>query len=180
MAHRLLTLEYVDQLQPFNPVKSVRSLRGFTVVELIVASGLLALFAAAAVASMTQMNRFATAGKLRTLALGVAKQRIDEILTIKWTGGAFPPIAPPFIIASVPGSPVPASPDLNAGVVVTLNDDALNTGPQSTLDLAIPARRQTYLQAGPRSTRAVVRVVYTYRGRPYTVELITFRTLDET
>ena len=143
-------------------------------VELVVAAGLVVIFAATAVAAMTQMNRYANSARLQTLALAVAQHRVDEILTARWGEGGMPPIAPPII-----PSAAPPEPDWTVGEQITLNDDPLNTGTLSGLDIAVPARRQTYVTTGLRSCRAVVRILYVYLDRPYTIELVTFRTIDE-
>ena len=61
-----------------------RRARGFTLPEVVIAGAILALFVAGSVATMAQINRWANAARLRTLALALAQQKADEILTTPW------------------------------------------------------------------------------------------------
>ena len=65
--------------------KSRRSLLGFTVAEVTVAGAILALFVSTSVAAMTQINRWAASARLRTLALALAQQKVDQILSTPWS-----------------------------------------------------------------------------------------------
>ena len=142
----------------------------FTLLELTIALGMFALFATGAVISMTQVNRHAAATRLRTLALGVAQQRIDEVLTIPWSSANRPAVL-------LPGTHT----DNN----IPLNNDTTNgqTGLKSAftnLDTQVNATRVTQIDdVPPRKVRAVVTVTYSYRNRPYKIILTTLRATDE-
>lgn len=148
-----------------------RDNQAFTILEAAVASAMLAGLVAALAIALTQINRWATAARLKTLALAVAQQKVDEVLTTKWlVRGTRPAV-------------------LAAGAVtentLQLNNDALNsqTGLSSAftaLDTPVPATRVTQItDLPPRSVRAAVTVTFTYRGRTYTTGLTTLRVTDD-
>lgn len=154
-----------------NRLKSRRSLLGFTIPEVTVAGCILALFIATSVAAMTQINRWATSARLRTLALAMAQQKVDQILTTQWqTLGTVPAI-------------------LTAGTTtennLPLNNDTFNN--QSTLvsaftglDTQVTATRQTVVASvTTRQINATVTVTYTYRKRQGTIVMTTLRTTDD-
>ena len=147
-----------------------RRTAGFTLVEVLVAGALLAVLISGAVTALTQLNRSATAARLRTIALAVAQQRIDQIETTPWQMGG--------TRAAV----------LTAGTVteanVPLNNDSYNASmslitPYTNLDAQVLSTRTTVItDLTTRTLRAVVTVTFTYRNRPYTITLNTLRTTD--
>ena len=154
--------------QSFRRVR--RGTAGFTLVEVLIAGALLAMLISGAVTALTQLNRSATAARLRTIALAVAQQRVDQIETTPWqVGGTRPAL-------------------LTAGTTtennVPLNNDNYNAAtslisPYTNLDSQVLSTRTTVItNLPPRSLRAVVTVTFTYRNRPYTITLSTLRTTD--
>ncbi len=143
---------------------------GFTIVEVVIAAGMLAVFAAGAMVAMTQINRFAAASRLQTLALAVAQQRVDEVLTVPWVLNA--PRPEVLKVGSQTETDLP------------LNNDAFNSqsslsSPFTALDLQVNARRVTEItNLAPRRVRAVITVSYAYRGRNYALSLTTIRATD--
>jgi prepilin-type N-terminal cleavage/methylation domain-containing protein len=143
---------------------------GFTFVELMIVLGIFVIFSTGAVVAMTEVNRQASAARLRTLALAVAQQRIDEILTIPWPTTSRPPLLTP---GTTTDGPLP------------LNNDATNNqaGLRSAftnLDTEVPALRVTEIvDVPPRKVRATVTITYQYRGRPYGITVTTLRTTDD-
>lgn len=144
---------------------------GFTLTEVVIAGAILSIFVAGAVATLAQLNRWATSARFRTLALALAQQKSDEILTTSWqTRGVRPSV-------------------LTAGTAtennLPLNNDAFNsaTGLSSaftTLDTPVAATRTTQItDVSVRMIRAVVTVSFTYRGRPQSIRLTTLRTIDD-
>lgn len=147
-----------------------RSGRGFTIVEVIIAAGMFAIFAAGSVAAMTQVNRQAAAARLRTLALGVAQQRIDEVLTTPWSGSVRPAV---LLAGARTDNNIPLNNDLT-------NAQAGLSSAFTTLDTEVAATRVTEVtDVPPRKVRAVVTVTYQYRNRTYTIVLTTLRAADE-
>lgn len=146
------------------------SVHGFTLLELTIALAMFALFASGAVISMTQVNRHAAATRLRTLALGVAQQRIDEVLTTPWSSANRPAVL-------MPGTRTDNG--------IPLNNDSTNSqaglsSAFTNLDTQVNATRVTAItDVLPRKARAVVTVTYSYRNRTYNISLTTLRAIDE-
>ena len=143
----------------------------FTLVEVAVAGALLVVLISAMAVSMTQINRWATAARLHTLALVLAQQKADEVLTTPWSlRNARPAV-------------------LTAGTVteagMSLNSDALNaqsglSSAFTSLSGAVGATRVTEVtDLPPRMVRAVVRVSFIYSGRTYQTSLTTLRSTDD-
>jgi len=148
-----------------------RHARGFTLPEVVIAGAILALFVAGSVATMAQINRWANAARLRTLALALAQQKADEILTTPWQMRSTRPAV------------------LTAGTAteatLTLNNDPHNNAVGlstafTNLDTPVSATRTTVItDLPPRQLRATVSVNFTYRGRPYAVNFTTLRAADD-
>ena len=159
--------------------RSFRRLRrgpaGFTLVEVLIAGALLAMLISGAVTALTQLNRSATAARLRTIALAVAQQRIDQIETTPWQDWVTRPA-----ILAVDGTGTRTTTENN----VPLNNDSYNASmslisPYTSLDAQVLSTRTTVItNLPPRSLRAVVTVTFTYRNRPYAITLSTLRTTD--
>ena len=152
-----------------------RGTAGFTLVEVLIAGALLAMLISGAVTALTQMNRSATAARLRTIALAVAQQRIDQIETTPWQVGGTRPA-----ILAVDVSGTRTTTENN----VPLNNDNYNASmslisPYTSLDSQVLSTRTTVItNLPPLSLRAVVTVTFTYRNRLMTITLNTLRTTD--
>lgn len=143
---------------------------GFTLIEVAVALAVISIFVAGAVLALVQMNRFATVSRLQTLALGLAQQRVDEVLTTQW----------------ILGTPRPT--ELTAGTRtdanLPLNNDSFNSRAGlaslfTELDVQVNATRTTQVaDITARQIRAIVTVSYSFRGRPYSLVMTTLRTSD--
>ncbi len=142
---------------------------GFTLVELLIASSIVAFFICGSLLAMTQLNRYAFSSRLRTLALAATQQRIDEVLTTAWnTSTGLPAV-------------------LAAGTKtnnLTLNDDVFNkqsglSSPMTEYDAPVAATRRTVVTAiNARTARAIVTTTYIYHGTTYSVSLSTLRVTD--
>jgi hypothetical protein len=139
--------------------------------EVVVAGAILALFVAGSVATMAQINRWACAARLRTLALALVQQKTDEIQMTPWqVRGTRPAIL-------TAGTATEAS--------LPLNNDNFNTATGlssafTELDTPINATRTTVVtDVPPRTVRAVVTVNFTYRSRPYSISFTTLRATDD-
>jgi prepilin-type N-terminal cleavage/methylation domain-containing protein len=148
--------------------KAVR--RGFTLVEIVVAMGIMVLFVATSLASMTQFNRYAMASRLRAHALSLAQQRIDEVLTTGWSSAG----TTPAVLAV--GTRTENNLVLNA-------DDKNKQAALKSLftDLVAPVtgtRTTTITSISTRLVRADVTVTFTYAKRTYTIALTTMRATD--
>jgi len=143
----------------------------FTLPEVVIAGAILAVFVAGSVATMAQINRWAAGARLRTLALALAQQKVDEVLTTSWqTATARPAV-------------LTAGTNTEAGL--QLNNDNYNSGiglggAFTSLDTAVPATRTTTItNLNTRTVRAVITVSFTYRTRPFNVSLTTLRAIDD-
>ena len=148
----------------------LRASKAFTIVEVVFAGCLLAVLISSSVMAMTQVNRWAAGARLRTLALAVAQQRIDQVQTSRWQlSGTRPAIL-------TPGTTTESS--------VPLNNDSFNsaTGLSSAftgLDCEVNAARTTVVtDLTARTIRVTVTVSFTYRTRTSEVSLSTLRTSD--
>ena len=147
-----------------------RGTAGFTLVEVLIAGTLLAVLISGSVTALTQLNRWATAARLRTIAMAVAQQRLDLIETTPWQ-----------VVGTRPAL-------LTAGSVtennVPLNNDDYNAAtslvsPYTTLDSQVMSTRTTVISdLTARTLRATVTVTFTYRNRPFTITLNTLRATD--
>lgn len=143
---------------------------GFTLVEILFAATMLAALVCSSGVALTQLNRWATSARLRTLALAVAQQRIDQVQTTAWQQGS----ARPAILTA----------GTSAENNLPLNNDASNAGTGlssafTTLDTGVNATRTTRItDLTARTLRAVVTVTFTYRNRPHSVILTTLRASD--
>jgi type II secretory pathway pseudopilin PulG len=143
---------------------------GFTLLETVFAACILAVFVCTSFIALTQINRYAANGRLKTLALAFAQQKLDLIMTVPWSvSGTRPTI-------------------LAAGTVtennLPLDNDNFNhqTGLSSvfsTLDLQVSATRTTVItNVTARILRATVTLTYTYRSITSTITLTSLRTTD--
>jgi type II secretory pathway pseudopilin PulG len=143
---------------------------GFTLAEVIVAAGILAVFVSSSLIATTQMNRLAAVARLRTLAMAIAQQKIDAIATVSWGVAS----ARPALLAAG------TSTENN----LPLDDDSFNNqsglgSAFTSLDLRVSATRSTQItNVTTRTVSAVVTVTYVFRGSTYAVSLTTLRATD--
>lgn len=144
--------------------------RGFTLVEVLVAAGVLFIFSATALAALTQFNRYAQASRLRAHALALAQQRIDEVLTVQWRVNA----ARPAVL--VAGTQVENNLALNADAN---NQQTALRSEFTNIVTTVRGNRATQItNLTPRTLRAVVTVTFSYLGRSYSISLTTIRATD--
>jgi Tfp pilus assembly protein FimT len=165
---------------PVQFLRCARKDRAFTLAEVAIAAGVLAIFACASLIAFTQMNRFAANARLRTLAMAVAQQKVDAIQTAPWNLGS----EPPAVLTKSTASPRA----MTAGTVtepnLPLDNDSFNSqsglsSAYTNLDLQVTATRTTVLSyPTTRTVAAVVTVSYKFRGRDFTVTLSTLRACD--
>ena len=176
-------MEVIGSAISLNSFRRVRrGSAGFTLVEVLIAGALLATLISGAVTALTQLNRSATAARLRTIALAVAQQRIDQIETTPWqVGGTRPAI----LVGDAPTTPATTPPSrTTVENNVPLNNDNYNASmslisPYTNLDSQVLSTRTTVItDLTTRTLRAVVTVTFTYRNRPTTITLSTLRTTD--
>jgi hypothetical protein len=157
---------------------------GFAIIEGAVAASILVIAVAACIAGFIRMNHGAMVARLRTTAVAVAQQKVDEVLTTPWPSTSRP------VVLSPTGTPKGGRPGkakkekdlpMNQG---TLTAPGLNTA-FTSLHLEVKADRETIIEDVPpppgrlvRQVRATVAVTYSYRGKEAEVLLQTLRTSD--
>jgi type II secretory pathway pseudopilin PulG len=148
-------------------------LAAFTLLEVMVACGLLAITAAAAIGSLIRMNYHAALSRLQTGACTVAQERIDHILE----DGPFNPRKgqiPDFLVEgtqtvgsqSSPTIPIYSDPITNEVVVY------------GWLTSTVTETTHPYGPWEVKVRNADVTVGYTFRGKPYSVRMCTVRSPD--
>lgn len=165
-------------------ISTRRHRRAFTLVELCFALASFSLFAATSIYSLSQANRFASNSRYKTLALAVAQQKIDQIMTTPWSVAG----AVPTVLAA--GTTTEAAPN----VALPLNGDPLNSANGlssafTNLDIQVLDSRITEITKltdcsgntgnNSRLLRATVTVFYTYRGKQTSLALTTIRSTDD-
>jgi prepilin-type N-terminal cleavage/methylation domain-containing protein len=162
-----------------------RNETGLTLVEVVIAIAILALFATVAFGAFSQMNRLASEARLRTLATAMAQHKIEEVVNVPWPSDEPDPAVLAVGVNTEANLPL----NDNALVVFNENDDPPRTSKVANLDGGALATRTTTITLEPGSVEIIpgvtkmrrirVQVAYTFRGRPQLVELSTLRTVDD-
>jgi type II secretory pathway pseudopilin PulG len=145
----------------------------FTIVEIMVACGVLAITAAAAIGTLIRMNHNAALARLQTAASTVAQERIDHILEdgpFDLRSNKIPEVLENGTksIGSVsnPTIPIYTDPITNQVIVYGWMTSTVteSTWPYGPWDIKV--------------RHAEVVVGYQFRGKPYSVRLCTVRSPD--
>ena len=143
---------------------------GLTLVEVIVAAGMISLTCSAVMFAFMQLNQMAMVSRLYTGAAICAQSQIDLIST----DTPFEPQNNLFPTELQPGS-------ATANVTV-YRDPISNFAVTGTMTTSVSAANSSYPNGTNTDTlylyEATVTVTYTYRNRSYTVSLSTLRTAD--
>ncbi len=181
----------------------VQGQAGFTLMELTFAVALFGAFAGISILTFTTFNRFASNARYETLALAVAQERMDEIMTVPCYINSTATLGPILYLSGTTVTPN-SSNVYTSGTETSLplNNDPYNltrttalsgTTPQAltvvltgttvvgSLDTQVIDSRVTTFTAdssNPRLLQASVSVNYTYRGTQFTVTLSGVRATD--
>ena len=148
-----------------------RTAQGFTLVEVLTAAAILSIFVVASLSAMTQINRWATSGRLRILSLALVQQKVDQIMTTPWSVNDTTPTV--LAVGTTTENNLPVDND-------TFNNTTGLSSVFSNLDTPITGTRTTVIaSAGTRMVRATVTVTYVYRNRTATVSMNTLRATDD-
>lgn len=144
-----------------------------TLIEALLAIGILGGGATASISTLLQMNKNATLSRLRTGAGTVAQNQIDYILSIQPYNPQKSQIPPELALGTTMiGSPtaptVPVYTDPQSGVV--------NTYGWVVTDIADMGQNLNGIDYNLR--RATVTVFYKFRNKTYSVDLTTMRASD--
>lgn len=182
----------------------VRRQAGFTLMELMFAIAAFGAFAVMTILSFTTFNRFASNARYEALALAVAQERADEIMTVPCDLNSTDTLGPILYLSGTTVSP--NSSDVYTSGTETnlpLNNDPYNltrtttlsgtssealtitltgTIPAGSLDTQVIDSRVTSYTAdssNPRLLSWTVTVTYTYRGNHFSVSLSGVRATDD-
>jgi type II secretory pathway pseudopilin PulG len=145
----------------------------FTIVEIMVACGMLALTAAAAIGTLIRLNNNAALARLQTGATTVAQERIDHILADEPFDVLKNQIPDVLTLGtktigtpSNPTIPIYTDPITNQVIVYGWMTSTVNKTTQAYGPWVVEVRN------------ADVVVGYQFRGKPYTVRMCTVRSPD--
>jgi len=143
---------------------------GLTLVEVMVASAMIALTCTSFMFVFTQLNQMAMINRLYTGAQAVAQNQIDLISTDT-----------PFVPAKSE-IPTELTPGTATASVNVYNDPISGNTVPGTMTTTVAAVNSTYSNGSVTDTlylyTATVSVTYSYRNRSYTVTMSTLRTAD--
>jgi prepilin-type N-terminal cleavage/methylation domain-containing protein len=153
------------------PRREDRVAGGFTLVEVMIAITVLAVFVMSSLTALTQLNRYAAAARLQTLARAIAQTQIDQIMTTPWSvSGTVPTI---LAVGTTTQGNVPLDND-------NFNNQPGLSSPFTSLDMNINATMTTVIASvSTRIVSASVTVTWPYRGTNYSITLNTLRTADD-
>lgn len=184
--------------------RPVRGQAGFTLMELMFAIGLFGAFAVVSILSFTTFNRFASNARYETLALAVAQERMDEIMTSPCSTNSNSSLGPKLALSGTTISPNGSN--VYTSVVennLPLNNDPYNLTRKTILsgstqqaltvtltgtvvagavDTQVIDTRTTSFSAvsgNVRLLKITVTVSYTYRGTSFSIPLTTVRSTDD-
>lgn len=188
----------------FIPKRPVRGQAGFTLMEMMFAVAMFGAFAVVSILSFTTFNRFASNSRYQTLALAVAQERMDEIMTSQCTSNTNSSLGPKLALSGTTVSP--NSSNVYSSIVesnLPLNNDPYNltrkTVISGTTQQALTVTLTGTIAAGAVDTQVIdtrtttftavsgnvrllkvtVTVAYTYRGTPFSFSMTTVRSTDD-
>jgi type II secretory pathway pseudopilin PulG len=158
----------------YNPLRPSAK-AAFSLLEVMMACGILAITAAAAIGTLVRMNHYAALSRLQTGASTVAQERIDRILE----DGPFAP--------KDTAVPVPQVLQVGTQTVGTEADPTVpiytdpETNQVSVYGWMTSTVTKSNIDYGPwhmEVRRADVKVEYKFRGKSYSVRMTTMRCPD--
>ena len=179
----------------------------FTLMELAFAVALFSTFAVVSILAYSSFNRFASNARYESLALAVAQQKMDQIMTspctINTTNSSLGPTLSLSGTTVQPASTGTYATIVESGSLMTLNYDRYNmsrtitSGSLSNVALTailsgttvagaddtqvIDSRTTTFapVSGNVRLLSVSVNLAYTYRGRQFTITLSSIRSSDD-
>lgn len=149
-----------------------RRMRGFTLIEVVVAATILCVVALVSIQAMLLSNRWAATSRLKTNARTVVQRNIDRALTLPFSASQVPAL---LAITSASGE-VYDDDTTNNGLVEVMVQTAGGT-------VIVPGTLTRTVTAVTNTENADIRrvtfsVAYTYRNRSHTYQMETLRTRD--
>ena len=146
-------------------------------VEVTVALGLLTLMVVSSTQALMQSNRQAAIMRTMTAARGIVQRNIDTALTVGWNFNVEPAI---LTVTPATGTPYDddAPPASNADGIVqiaVMEDGTTTTVPGTLWRIVTPVANSD----GAIIRKVTFRLDYKYLTRPYSVEMVTQRAIDD-
>ena len=148
-----------------------------TLVEVIVALSLLTLVIVSSTQAFIQANRESAIMRLMTAARGIVQRNIDTALTVGWTSSIEPAIlglTPPTGALYDDDAP-PQSITDNVVQIAVMEDGTTASVPGSLWRTVI----EELNPEGAPIRKITFRLDYTYLSRPYSVQMVTDRAIDD-
>lgn len=145
---------------------------GFTVIQAVVAMGIIAIAGAAGMMALVQMNNKAAAMRTLNNARAIVQRNIDSALGVAFSASLQPPI-----LAITPSTGTVFDDDGGGDNLVTIvtPKTAAGTTVKGTLTRIVAAQANG---DGADIRRVTFRIDYTIRGRAYSVSMSTLRGSD--
>jgi hypothetical protein len=146
-------------------------------VEVVVALALLTLIVVSSTQALVQANRQSAGARTMTAARGIVQRNIDTALTVAWNFSLEPAILAltPALGTRYDDDAPPASNTDNVVQIAVMEDGATATVP-GTLWRTVTAVPNP---EGAQVRRVTFRLDYTYLSRPYSVQMVTERAIDD-
>jgi len=145
----------------------------FSLLEVMVACGLLAITAAAAIGTLIRMNYYASLSRLQTGASTVAQERIDRILE----DGPFNPRKDQIPEVLAVGTQTVGT-EANPTVPIYTDPETSEVVVYGWLTSTVTETTQSWGPWTMKLRNAEVTVAYKFRDKPYSVRMSTVRSPD--
>jgi len=149
-----------------------RKLSAFTLVQVMIATGIIVIVGLASVQALMLMNRKAAAMRTLNSARSVVQRNIDTAMGVPFTTTSTPPI---LAITAATGAVYVDDGSTDNQVNIALLRSGSTAWLRGTLTRTVLAETNA---DGADIRRVTFSLAYTYRGRPYSFSMTTLRTVD--
>ena len=149
-----------------------RKRSGFTMIQAVVAMGVIAIAGASSMLALVQLNNKAAAMRTLNNARAVLQRNIDTALSVPFSATQQPPI---LAITPTNGSVFEDETDGDNLVTIVTPKSAAGTTVKGTLTRIVTAQGNS---DSADIRRITFRIDYSVRGRPYTYSITTLRGSD--
>lgn len=149
---------------------------GISLVEVMIALGLLAMTIVGSVQALLVSNRLAASNRLMTAARAIVQRNIDTALTLRFDSNTVPSI-----LAITPETGANYDDELDGDGSVTILTQKNASGNSVPLVKGTLRRKVTAISNTQSADvrRVEFRLTYFFQGRTYTVEMATVRSIDD-
>jgi type II secretory pathway pseudopilin PulG len=145
--------------------------RAFTLIEILITSGIIVVVGATAMYALSMINKYAASARVQAAAAAVVQYQIDQILTRG-------PYAPSNVPPDVP-TILTTGTSVTNNVPVFIDPENGNVLVAGTLTTTIQDSGATYNTTPLYVLKAAVSLKYTFAGKAFTVAMDTLRAPDQ-